>query len=352
MAQQTNYEINGNKYYRIKRVVGHRQDGNPIHKYFYGVNRKDALTKYDEWKSNRNDTLTKQDTPFREMADYYRDNILSVNSSYTRSTIDKYVYHYERFVRGKFNPLLADINPMVIQKFYNSLDVSHATMSAIHKFMRGLFKWLERNSYCHDYTLSVVLPNKPKHRKSETIVTWSDEEQRILFDNLDKCNLRFMVVLALYTGMRIGEIQGLKFSDFREDYILIERQYQNGSFVPTKGKESRVVPMHDAVRRELERYPHKGEYVFTTDSGNIMDARNIRRSLKRFYEKIGLPNKKFHAFRATFCTNLCKNGVPIQTASKLMGHKSVDVTAKYYASVSLDEKKVAIDHLPDLGKKC
>lgn len=152
--------------------------------------------------------------------------------------------------------------------------------------------------------------------------------------------------------MRMGEVQGLKFSDFRDDYILIERQYQNGSFVPTKGKESRVVPIHDAVRRELERYPHNGEYVFTTHNGNIMDARNIRRSLNRFYDRIGVERKKFHAFRATFCTNLCKNGVPIQTASKLMGHKSVDVTAKYYASVSLDEKKHAMDMLPDYGKKC
>ena len=352
MAQQTNYEINGNKYYRIKRVVGHGQDGTPIHKYFYGVNKKDAINKYDEWKSKRNNTLTKQDTPFREMADYYVDNILAVNSRYAQGTIDKYTFAYRKHIRPKFNPLLGDITPMEIQKFYNSLDVSQATIYSVHKFMRGLFKWLEQNQYAVDYTRSVIIPEKQANKKSNNIIVWSDDEIKRIYEAIEMCNLRFMVTLALYTGMRIGELQGLKYSDFKDDYILIERQYQNGSFVPTKGKESRVVPIHDAVRRELERYPHKGEYVFTTDSGNIMDARNIRRSLKRFYEKIGLPNKKFHAFRATFCTNLCKNGVPIQTASKLMGHKSVDVTAKYYASVSLDEKKIAIDHLPYYGKKC
>ena len=112
-----------------------------------------------------------------------------------------------------------------------------------------------------------------------------------------------------------------------------------------------MVPLHEAVKRELKLItPTKGS-VFVSKNGNILDARNIRRSLKRFYDRIGVPYKKFHAFRATFCTNLCKNGVPIQTASKLMGHKSVDVTAKYYASVSLGEKKTAMDMLPDLGKR-
>ena len=352
MANRTNYEINGNKYWRIKRVIGHSPDGKPIHKYFYGVNRKDALNKYDEWKNEKDNIYTNNDVPFSDLADYYAENVLSVNSSYTQNTIDKYLYHYNRFVRGKFNPLVSEIKPMTIQKFYNSLDVTYSTMSAIHKFMRGFFKWTEQNSYCPDFSRSVLLPDKPRNKKSNYIITWSDDEIKTMFDAIEKCNLRFIVVLALYTGMRMGEVQGLKFSDFRDDYILIERQYQNGSFVPTKGKESRVVPIHDAVRRELERYPHNSEYVFTTHNGNIMDARNIRRSLNRFYDRIGVERKKFHAFRATFCTNLCKNGVPIQTASKLMGHKSVDVTAKYYASVSLDEKKHAMDMLPDYGKKC
>lgn len=352
MAQQTNYEINGNKYYRIKRVVGHKADGKPIHKYFYGINKKDALCKYDKWKEHKDAKFVDADVPLQELADYYVENILAVNSRYTQSTIDIYTHAYNKYVRSTFDPLVSEISPMVIQKYYNSLNVSRSTMYAVHKFLRGLFKWLEQNNYCPDYTRSVIIPDRPANKKADSIIVWTEDEIQTMFENLDKCNLRFMVVLALYTGMRIGELQGLKYDDFRDDYVLIGRQHQNGSFVPTKGKESRVVPIHDVVRRELELHPHTSDYVFVTSSGNIIDARNIRRSLKRFYDNIGIPCKKFHAFRATFCTELCKAGVPIQTASKLMGHKSVDVTAKYYASVSIDEKKTAIDHLPDYGKKC
>ena len=161
MANRTNYEINGNKYWRIKRVIGHSPDGKPIHKYFYGVNRKDALNKYDEWKNEKDNIYTNNDVPFSDLADYYAENVLSINSSYTQNTIDKYLYHYNRFVRGKFNPLVSEIKPMTIQKFYNSLDVTYSTMSAIHKFMRGFFKWAEQNSYCPDFSRSVLLPDKP-----------------------------------------------------------------------------------------------------------------------------------------------------------------------------------------------
>ena len=59
----------------------------------------------------------------------------------------------------------------------------------------------------------------------------------------------------------------------------------------------------------------------------------------------GVPEYPFHTFRHTFCTNLCRAEVPIQVASKLMGHKSVEVTAKFYTLVDKDEQKAAINLL-------
>ncbi|QAT44061.1 tyrosine-type recombinase/integrase [Aminipila luticellarii] len=47
------------------------------------------------------------------------------------------------------------------------------------------------------------------------------------------------------------------------------------------------------------------------------------------YKRIGIENKRFHPYRHTFCTNLCKKGVPLQTAYKLMGHSSINVTARF-----------------------
>ena len=59
----------------------------------------------------------------------------------------------------------------------------------------------------------------------------------------------------------------------------------------------------------------------------------------------GVEEKNIHAYRHTFGTNLCRQGVPIQTASKLLGHDDISTTAKYYVNVSDEEKARAIEKL-------
>lgn len=89
------------------------------------------------------------------------------------------------------------------------------------------------------------------------------------------------------------------------------------------------------------------EFIFTTHTGNLLDYHNIRTAFIRFYKRNQLPEKKLHAYRATFCTELCRAGVPLEVASKLMGHKSIEVTAKHYALVKQDVKIDAINRLPN-----
>ena len=96
----------------------------------------------------------------------------------------------------------------------------------------------------------------------------------------------------------------------------------------------------------MKRRGYKTEYVFTSENGNLLEYGNVRRSLMRFYKRNEIPEKKPHAYRATFCTELCRAGVPLEVASKLMGHKSVEVTAKHYALVKKDVQIEAINKLP------
>jgi integrase len=71
----------------------------------------------------------------------------------------------------------------------------------------------------------------------------------------------------------------------------------------------------------------------------------VRTALNRYYQRIGVEEKNIHAYRHTFGTNLCRQGVPIQTASKLLGHDDISTTAKYYVNVSDEEKARAIEKL-------
>lgn len=348
----TNCEINGKKYYKMKKVVGHRQDGAPIHKYFYGANKKDAERKYNDWKDAKNEI----DTPFDDMARYYVDSILNV-LPYAESTIQLYTSAYKRYVQGRIRKTLNTLTAKDIQKLYNELNVTKAVMKSINKFMTGLFKWLSCNGYCANLTENVIVPKKRDNKQSDDIITWTDDELKSIRNNLNDCPKRFLVICAMYTGLRVSELKGLKYGDFTDDFIKVERQCYNGEIKPPKGNSVRSVPMHDIVKEELSihrekhqtqmiKNHYKTDFVFTSDRGNPLDTSDLRRSLARYYAKIGVPFKKFHAYRATFCTNLCRQGVPIQVASKLLGHKSIEVTSKYYASVSEQETKNAVQKLP------
>ena len=88
-------------------------------------------------------------------------------------------------------------------------------------------------------------------------------------------------------------------------------------------------------------------YIFTTNSGLFYNKRNVRRALKRYYEDIGVENKSVHTYRSTFATNLCKAGVDIEVASKMLGHAEINTTARYYVGITQERKQDAAKKLFD-----
>lgn len=164
---------------------------------------------------------------------------------------------------------------------------------------------------------------------------------------------RLMIIIGIYSGMRISEILGLRYSDISDDIIHVVQQYYHGYLTLPKHKSVRDIPLHPLVKTELELHKawhikemqnngYTTEYIFTTNQGGMLDYTNVKRSLSRFYKRNGIPDKGFHTYRATFCTNLCHAGVPIQTAAALMGHKSIDVTTRFYTFVSDQDKRDAV----------
>ena len=367
MASKTNFTNNRNKnYFRIRKVVGHKmKDGKvvPIEKAFYGSSKRDAEMRYREWLKDE-ETRAELKTPeasFGSLADFYARNVLSVSSKYAPGTIERYLSSYKVHVsKAPFMELpIKDLKAIDIQMFYNKLDCSQSTMKQINKFMSGLFRWLNMNGYC-PYLLSGVELAKKEEEKPDKIIIWTDEELDLITSNLGNHRLRFLVLLDSLTGLRIGELLGLKYDDFSGDILNVKRQYQEGHFRPPKANSVRQVPVLPVLQdelikhkewheKEMKRKRYSTEYVFTTETGSMLDYSNVRRSLQRYYKKINVEPKKIHAYRATFCTNLCKAGVPIQVASKILGHKSIEVTARYYTEVNFDAKKEALNMLPPLS---
>ena len=366
MATKTNTSINGQKYYRITRTIGHEIiDGTkkPIKKQFYGPSKTAAVKKYQDYLIEQERLKTPavdSNKPMGVLLDYFMDNVFLTDSQYAESTKDRYGRAVRQFKKQDTTGLLKipmqAVTSQDIQAAYNKLPVALSTVQAVNKLFRMFFKWAVYNRYCTNVLDAVTIPVKPYTKYKDGIVIWTDEELDQIDRALKDHKLRLMVFLGRYAGMRISEVLGLRYDDITADTIKIRRQYYRGDVTDPKYGSQRDVPLHATLKKEIEihrawhraemkKNGYKTDYVFTTAIGTMYDYSNIKHRLKRIYEQNGIEPKSFHTYRATFCTNLCKAGVPIQTASVLMGHKSVDVTARFYTFVDQQAKKTAIDLL-------
>lgn len=362
------------EYYRITRTVGHEwKDGKkvPIKKQFVGTSKGAAEQKYKKYLEDQAAQKLSEELEieaiksksFGEYADEYTYKIMPA-SSYASGTKRRYEQSYRCHIKDTWicDMPLSEVRPRTIQSFYMGLNVSRQNLKAINKWMAAFYKWIALNEYGDNVVSAVSLPDKPDNSKQRGIIVWEPEEIKSILTLSAQHRLHFMFVVMYYAGLRISECCGLQYGDMRDGIIYIDRQYYQGEISPPKHNSYRSLPMHPEIEkalfthrawhlREMARNRYKTNYVFTTKSGALLEYGNARRSIMRFYKKNGIPEKKIHAYRSTFCTELCRAGVQIEVASKLMGHKSIEVTAKHYALVKRDAQIEAINRLPGIQKE-
>lgn len=342
------------------------KEGNwvPEIKAFYGFGKLDAKRKYEEYMKAKGSSAD-PDAYFGKTADTFIEDVFSKDPRYAPGTRLRYIGVYNTYIRTSTlaGMKISDVKAADVQKFYNELDCPAGTVQTIHKTMKKIFKYFESADLCRDITSAVYLPAKEKRTESGTPTWTKDELDRIFSEALDNHRLKLLLVLAYTTGARIGELLALTYDDIEDGVMTIDKQLARG--MDADGKEAyvirepktdnayREIPLTDEVmevfreheswhREEMKDKGYRTEHIFTTDTGNLYDRSNLRRALKRYYKKIGVEHKRFHAYRKTFCTDLCASGAPIQVVYKIMGHSSIDVTARYYVDVDMDQKRKAL----------
>lgn len=376
MARKTNYtDCRKNSRYRLQRKVGMRQnkDGEwvPHIKSFYGRSKSEAEKKYIDYMSKDHPEQSRKTFQcLGEAIDYYIEAEF-MYSNLAESTKLKYLGAYRNIFLK--TPLpgqpLNNVTAMDLQNVYNDLSQSYATRRALHNFLGGFYKYADRNSICQNITRSLNIPKGGRKLKQDEIEVWEDDEVKTVIDALENDPLRLLIVLAVSTGARFAELLALQYEDISDGMLSINKQLSelppaggNGKaylhLEPVKSRSSnRAIPLSDEVMQEIEkhralqrrlmrkyRYDCKG-YLFTTSNGTLYFKRNIVRALNRLYRRIHIPYRKFHAYRHTFGTNLSRAGVPLEVTSKLMGHASIEITARYYINVEAERRREAIEKI-------
>lgn len=172
------------------------------------------------------------------------------------------------------------------------------------------------------------------------------------------------VLLALNTGMRLGEICALKWSDidWEKRTINVSRtvqrirlseqsdsQAKTMLFIsePKSSCSLRSIPLNAVLEKRLRqsKMNKQNDTFILTSSNRLLDPRTVQRQFKRLTEEMGLEDVHFHTLRHSFATRLIELGTDVKTVSVLLGHSSVQTTLDYYVHSLLDQQRLAVDKL-------
>ncbi len=189
----------------------------------------------------------------------------------------------------------------------------------------------------------------PKVEKKE-MQTIPAEQLQAFLTEAKATGVYEMYYIELTTGLRRGELLGLKWPDidWKKGIITVRRQVArvNGELTeaPLKTKNSyRQVSISPQAIEVLKQQKAKtdSEYVFPNPTGGPMSPDSVNHMLARVLARAGIPRVRFHDLRHTFATVALQNGVDIKTVSSFLGHFSAGFTLDTYAHVTTAAQKEA-----------
>lgn len=209
---------------------------------------------------------------------------------------------------------------------------------------------------------SITIPNLKRPvtmKKSKPVEILSRKEQEKLLSALRQKQGFFSaaVSLCLYTGLRLGEVCALKWSDidYRNKLLTVnrtvQRLYTDGYRTKTILLETepksiysrREIPLSDAMLNQLITLHNKEEYIFGRDKP--LEPRTLQNYFKRILEDAGQTPKNFHILRHTFATNCIEGGTDVKSLSELLGHSDIQITLNRYVHPSMETKRKCMDRL-------
>lgn len=274
---------------------------------------------------------------------------------------------YENLIKGIIIPRIGNITLKEITEervriFFQDLsdnEIALSTQKTILYILKSSWDYGIDNRLCH----YINFKNIKIKAKQQNIHILSKNEQTILEEKLlHKINIRKLcIILCLYTGLRIGEVCGLKWEDinFEQKSLIIRRTIQriknNNKNIksktiliessPKSETSNRIVPIPNFIINILKLFKSNDNYYVISEDSNIYDPRQLESCFERILKSCNIKCVKFHTLRHTFATRSIESKMDIKTLSEILGHSSVEITLRLYVHPSYDMKKNSIENL-------
>ncbi|MFC1718866.1 tyrosine-type recombinase/integrase [Candidatus Poribacteria bacterium] len=303
---------------RFRKTVGTKREAEEVHR------RMTAEIVQGEWGIRETKDIT-----FRALAkeylEYAEANKAPKTYSVDKSRINGHLVPYFGNTPVKrITPLMIDRYKRMRGKHVTASTVNHELTNLSHMFKMAIrWQYLDRNI--------ITSEDKMKVPKRAVRFLSQDEICRFLEAARDS-HIYALVVTAIHTGMRKGELFNLTWADINFDKRMVTIQPKDDW--STKNYKSRTImltpDLYDVLRKHRIQHLEMGirsEYVFTYNGERLRS--NIKKSFARVIRMAGLKNVTLHTLRHTFASQLVMAGASLRKVQELMGHQSFETTLQY-----------------------
>lgn len=375
--------VNGvNKGWRASISAGRDENGKLIRKQFYGKTQKEVKEKLEEFKKQMSlgalpsdDKITLEDWYYTWLFDYRLKDLKP-------KSFEKYEGIYRNYIKDTQlgNIKLKDLRATHIQQYYNKLLDNDkkpvSTIKGLNTRLKPCLAEAEKQGYIQkNYCKMVTLP---KDNSTKEIKVLTMDQQNSFIAAIKGHDLEVLFLVALSTGLRLGEILGLKWCDidFDKGTLTVNRTLQRVTEISKDGsRESKIIEQLPKTKNSIRTIPipqnilsrlkdHRleqnknrlklgelylnNDYVFCNDLGYPIDDKRPARNLKSILTKLNIEPIKFHGLRHTYATRLFEANVPPKTVQVLMGHYDISITLDIYTHVMENTKLEAVDKLNEI----
>ena len=280
-------------------------------------------------------------------------------------TYERYKLIIEQHIKDKIGSIeLNDLSPLVLQSFITKLlqsgnrktgkGLSASSVNAVISVIQGSLKTAHMLGLTKEYTADKLKRPKLTEKPVEcfSLAEQKQIEHAIRSGKKDKL---YGIILCLYSGLRIGELIALQWSDidFAKGILTVSKSCHDGKGglvidEPKTATSRRVIPLPKQLLPILKALKRRSASPFVVSaSGNPVSVRSYQRSFELLLKKLKIPHKGFHSLRHTFATRALECGMDVKTLSEILGHKNPTITLNRYTHSLMEHKA---DMMNRLGK--
>lgn len=274
---------------------------------------------------------------------------------------------YQLLIQNHIKPYFGDlykVNEEKVQQFvFDKLDagLSEKTIRDIIIVLKMILKFGIKNGYLEYVQIDAKFPSK-QEKKDLDVLSKADQKKFMehLRNNFTFKNLGIFICLS--TGMRIGEICGLRWCDVDtvegvikvrhtlQRIYIIEGETRHTELLldtPKTANSVRDIPMSSELLKmlkSLNKVVNENYYVISNDIKPI-EPRTYRNYYKKLCRQLDIPELKFHGLRHSFATRCIESKADYKTVSVLLGHSNISTTLNLYVHPNKEQKKKTIDKM-------